>query len=278
MNTTGLAAGLYVLATPIGHLADLTLRALEVLRAADRIAAEDTRVTGHLLTHYGVQKPLQSVREHNEAQAAASICAQIAAGEAVVYVSDAGTPGISDPGARLARAVWQAGLRVVPIPGPAAVTAALSASGFEAAHWLFYGFLPAKGVARRKVLADLHAQPWALVFYEAPHRIREMLADLHAVFGDARLVFIGRELTKQFEDLARLPLGETAAWLDAHSHRERGEFVLVVEAPAALPQAPAEAARILHLLAEELPASQAARLAAKITGVKRADLYALTQT
>jgi 16S rRNA (cytidine1402-2'-O)-methyltransferase len=254
-------------------MGDITLRALEVLKRVDRIAAEDTRVTGQMLAALGISKPLVSVREHNEQQSAEKLIGKIAAGEAVAYVSDAGTPAISDPGALLVRAVREAGLAVVPVPGASAVTAAMSVAGFAPGPWLFAGFLPPKPKARQDALQALKHQSCVLVFYEAPHRVRETLADLAVVLGGERRICIARELTKQFEEVACLRLDETAAWLDASAYREKGEFVLMVEGAVRADAEMADAEQVLRVLAEELPASQAAKLAAKLTGAKRADLY-----
>lgn len=274
---TPLPPALYVVATPIGNLGDITLRALDTLTRADRVAAEDTRVSGALLAHFGMKKTLVSIREHNEREAADSVIAWIAAGEAVAYVSDAGTPAISDPGARLVAAVRAAGLNVVPIPGVAAVTTALSAAGVESAAWLFQGFLPPKPGARRTALQALAALPCALVFYEAPHRIEETLADMAAVFDGARSVTLARELTKKFESIVTLPLAEAPAWLASDPNHVRGEFVVVVHAPReAAAAADPEALRVLDILAGELPPTLAAKLAAKITGRTKAELYQMT--
>lgn len=275
MENLSLPPGLYVVATPIGNLGDMTLRALDVLKRAARVACEDTRVSGQLLATLGISKPMVSVREHNEQHGAEKLIEKIRAGEAVAYVTDAGTPAISDPGSRLVDAVRAAGLPVIPIPGASAVIAALSVSGLSQGGWHFAGFLPPKQKARQEAIAMLKSLPATLVFYEAPHRIRETLADLAEVLGDARKIFVARELTKQFEDLAIMPLGETAAWLDANPYREKGEFVLVVQGAPAQAASMADAENILRILAEELPASQAAKLAAKITGHKKSALYAL---
>lgn len=275
MEGSALDPGLYVVATPIGNLGDITLRAQDILKRVDRVAAEDTRVSGQLIHALGLSKPLLSIREHNEEKGAAQLIGFIRAGEAVAYVTDAGTPAISDPGGRLVAAVRNAGLPVIPVPGASAATAALSVSGLAQGAWLFIGFLPPKQKARQEAIAALAHQPFALVFYEAPHRIRETLADLASVLGQHRRLFVAREMTKQFEDLAAITLGEAIDWLNANPYREKGEFVLVVEGAKPGLADMAEAERILRLLAGELPASQAARLAAKITGHKKADLYAL---
>ena len=243
----------------------------------DRVAAEDTRVSGQLLAHFDISKPLVSIREHNERAAADKVIAWIAAGEAVAYVSDAGTPAVSDPGARLVTAVRAAGLTVVPIPGVSAVTTALSAAGVESGQWLFHGFLPPKSGARRAQLQTLAALPAALVFYEAPHRIEETLADMAAVLDGARPVTLARELTKRFESIVTLPLRDAPAWLAADPNHVRGEFVVIVHPPAAAAaMVDAEAMRVLDVLLGELPPTLAAKLASKITGRSKAELYKMT--
>ncbi len=274
---TRLPPALYVVATPIGNLGDITLRAIETLKCADRVAAEDTRVSGQLLAHLNISKPMVSIREHNEREAANKVVAWIVAGEAVAYVSDAGTPAVSDPGARLVAAVRAAGLVVVPIPGASAVTAALSAAGVESGTWLFHGFLPPKAGARRAQLQTLAALPSALVFYEAPHRIEETLADMAAVLDDARAVTLARELTKRFETIITLPLRDAPAWLAADPNNVRGEFVVIVHPPAAAAAVvDAEAMRVLDVLLGELPPTLAAKLTSKITGRSKSDLYKMT--
>ena len=274
-KTANLAAGLYLVATPIGNLADITLRALEVLKACTLVACEDTRVSGVLLAHYGISKPLLSVREHNEARAAQRVVAAVAEGAAVAYVSDAGTPAISDPGARLAAAVRAAGLAVIPVPGPAAVTAAVAASGQALDHWLFYGFLPARAGERRHALEALRSLPYALVFYESPHRILDAADDLADILDQDRTLTVARELTKRFETVHTLPLGAAPAWLRADANRQKGEFVLILGAPAK----PAEGAETLRdtlaVLLDYLPVSQAAQAAARLTGTKKNAAYAL---
>jgi 16S rRNA (cytidine1402-2'-O)-methyltransferase len=264
---------LYVVATPIGNLADASPRALEALRAADLVACEDTRTSRTLLTRHGIAARTLALHQHNERAASAKLLAALHEGKNIALVSDAGTPAVSDPGAFLVEAAHRAGIRVIPLPGPSAALAALSAAGFAAGQFLFAGFLPAAGGARRKALEALDL-PYPVVFYEAPHRVREALTDLLARFGATREIVIARELTKKFEEIARLPLGEAQAWLDAQPHREQGEFVLVL-APGAekRPAADTDAARVLGLLLEALPASEAARLAARITGAPRNALY-----
>lgn len=274
---TRLPPALYVVATPIGNLGDITLRALDTLRSTDRVAAEDTRVSGQLLAHFNISKPMVSIREHNERESANKVIAWIIAGEAVAYVSDAGTPAVSDPGARLVAAVRAAGLVVIPIPGASAVTTALSAAGVESGTWLFHGFLPPKAGARRAQLQTLAALPSALVFYEAPHRIEETLTDMAAVLDDARAVTLARELTKRFETIITLPLRDAPAWLAADPNNVRGEFVVIVHPPAAAAAVvDAEAMRVLDVLLGELPPTLAAKLTSKITGRSKADLYKMT--
>jgi len=228
---------------------------------------------GPLLQHLGSPARLLAAHEHNEAGAAGSILAKLAAGEAVALVSDAGTPAISDPGARIVARVREAGGRVIPLPGPCAATTALSAAGLEDDHWLFYGFLPSKSGQRRKVLESLLELPYTLVFYEAPHRVLETVADLAAVLGAERTLVMARELTKLFETIQRLPLGEALAWMEADPNQQKGEFVLLV---SGCPQGrdDGEAERVLKLLlAENLPVKQAAKLAAAISGGSKNALY-----
>lgn len=267
---------LYVVATPIGNLGDISRRAIDVLSQVDVIAAEDTRVTQKLLAALNLQTRLISLREHNEAREAERIIAWLQEGKSVAQVSDAGTPSVSDPGAVLVDAVRRAGLRVVPIPGANAAIAALSASGFTQAQFLFYGFLPPKSGQRKSALEELREQTATLVFYEAPHRIVECVDDLLTVFGPDRQIVLARELTKTFEQIHRCPLGEAPAWLAADNNHQRGEFVLLV---AGAPEAakdedvPAEALRVLTILLAELPVKQASSLAAEITGANRKKLY-----
>ena len=271
---TRLPAALYVVATPIGNLGDITLRALETLAEVDRVAAEDTRVSGQLLAHFNIKKPLVSIREHNELAAAQKVIDQLAAGEAVAYVSDAGTPAISDPGARLVAAVRAAGLLVVPIPGASAVTTALSAAGLRQGAWLFHGFLPPKSGARKQTLQNLSGVSAGLVFYEAPHRVAETIDDMIVVLDPVRGLTIARELTKRFESIVTLPLSEAPAWLATDPNHLRGEFVLVVHPPTTASCADdTEAQRILAVLLSELPASVASKLTAQLTGRKKAELY-----
>lgn len=267
------AGALYVVGTPIGNLADITLRALHVLQLADAIACEDTRHTGQLLRAYGIGgKPLVALHEHNEAQAAQGVIARLQAGERVAYVSDAGTPAISDPGARLVAACTAAGLRVVPLPGASSVTAAISAAGLAGdGRFVFQGFLPAKAGERGAAVHALAAEPRAVVLLEAPHRIAALARAL-AALGD-RPVTVARELTKQFEQIATLTCAQLPAWLAQDAQRQRGEFVLVLHAHDVAETA-RDSERVLRLLLAELPASTAAHLAAEITGDARNALYA----
>jgi 16S rRNA (cytidine1402-2'-O)-methyltransferase len=268
-------AALYVVATPLGNLDDITLRALDVLKGVDAIACEDTRHSGRLMQHLGIQARLIALHEHNEAEAAQKLIRLLREGKAVALVSDAGTPAVSDPGARAVAAVREAGFEVIPVPGPSAAIAALSASGLTDPHFLFYGFLPTKEAARRKAIAALKALPCALVFYEAPHRIEEAVADLALLLEPQRTLVIARELTKLFESIVSLPLAEAPAWLAADENRRRGEFVLAVAAPPPAEGVPVEAERVLDLLLGELPLKQAVKLAAEITGASKNALYDL---
>jgi 16S rRNA (cytidine1402-2'-O)-methyltransferase len=266
---------LYVVATPIGNLADISLRALHLLQLADAVACEDTRHTQALLRAYGIDKTpaqLMAVHQHNEAEAAQAVIERLRQGQRVAYASDAGTPAVSDPGARLVSAVREAGMRVVPLPGASSVTAALSVAGAmgDAGAFVFAGFLPAKATEREAAVAVLANEVRAVVLLEAPHRI-EALARSLAALG-ARPVTVGRELTKQFEEVATVPCGELPGWLSADSQRTRGEFALVLHAAPEAPQDD-EGRRVLALLLKELPVKSAVKLAAEITGAPRNELY-----
>ncbi|MHB0925424.1 MAG: 16S rRNA (cytidine(1402)-2'-O)-methyltransferase [Gallionellaceae bacterium] len=271
-----LEPALYVVATPIGNLRDITLRALDVLAAADVVAAEDTRNTAHLLTHHGIgANRLMAVHQHNERTAAEKIVALLQAGQSVAFVSDAGTPAVSDPGALLVQAVRAAGLRVIPVPGANAAIAALSAAGLAEPHFLFHGFLPNKSAARCTALESLRDQACTLVFYEAPHRIVECVADLCAVLGGERQIVLAREITKLFETIHSCPLRDAEAWLLSDSNQQRGEFVVLVSGAVPQPGLPAEARRVLETLLGELPLKQAVQLATQISGAGRNELYQL---
>lgn len=267
---------LYVVATPLGNLGDLSARAQQVLAAVDAVCAEDTRTSGSLLAHFGIQRPLVAVHEHNESGVRERLVARLQAGESLALVSDAGTPLISDPGFVLVRAARDAGLPVVTVPGPCAAIAALSIAGLPSDRFVFEGFLPPKAGPRRQRLEALAGETRTLIFYESSHRIADTVADLAAMLGDAREVCIARELTKLHEESRRAPARELLAWLSENPHREKGEFVLVVAgAPAAEGADDVEAERVLRVLLDELPASSAARVAATLTGRRRKELYTL---
>lgn len=267
-------ATLYVVATPIGNVTDITLRALHLLALADVVACEDTRKTGALLHRFGMNKQMLAAHQHNEREVAEKLISRLHAGERVALVSDAGTPAVSDPGARIVDAVRAAGLNVVPLPGASAAVTALSAAGLVNDRFYFVGFLPAKAKQREAELADLKHVHATLVFYEAPHRIVDCVEALTAVFEPARQVVFARELTKLFEEIHRCPLGEAMAWVKADANRERGEFVVLVEGAAEQAgAADVEADRILQILLSECGVKQAAGLAAQITGLKKNALY-----
>jgi 16S rRNA (cytidine1402-2'-O)-methyltransferase len=274
MNQQGI---LYVVATPIGNLTDITLRAIETLKQVDAIAAEDTRHSAGLLNHFGISKKMIAVHEHNEQQSAQTLLQRIQAGESVALITDAGTPGISDPGAIVVDVLREHGVKVVPVPGVSAVIAALSASGITQNGFLFVGFLPASGSQRRKQLEILKEQASTLVFYEAPHRIIDCIVDLTNVLGGERRITVARELTKAFETFHRCPLGQAKQWLESDSNQQRGEFVLLVEAAPVKEAAlvSEDAVRVLRLLLAELPLKQAVKLAVDITHAKKNDLYEL---
>ena len=267
---------LYVVATPIGNLADITLRALHVLQLVDAIACEDTRHTQTLLRAYGIERSgstLIALHQHNEAEAAQQLITRLQAGQRVAYVSDAGTPAVSDPGARLVAAVRATGLTVVPLPGASSVTTALSAAGAVDEHgaFVFAGFLPAKAGERATAVQALATETRAVVLLEAPHRIEALAAAL-APLG-VRPVTVGRELTKQFEQITTLPAAELAAWLAADTQRSRGEFALVLHPQTSVASGDGMDLRVLELLLAELPLKSAVRLASDITGAPRNALY-----
>lgn len=267
---------LYVVATPIGNLDDISARALSILRSVALIAAEDTRHSARLMQHFGISTPLAACHEHNERDQGGRFLARLQAGEDVALISDAGTPLISDPGYHLVRQARAAGIAVVPVPGACALIAALSAAGLPSDRFIFEGFLPAKAAGRRARLEQVKEEPRTLIFYEAPHRILECLQDMQAVFGDERPALLARELTKTFETLKGMPLAELAAWVAADSNQQRGECVLLVagwQAPEGEEAVSAEAMRVLNLLLAEMPLKRAAALAAEITGVRKNLLY-----
>ena len=264
---------LYLVATPIGNMGDISARAREILAAAGVVAAEDTRHSGRLLRELGLERPLLSLHEHNEKARAVELVARLRAGESVALVSDAGTPLVSDPGYPLVRAAVEAGIAVVPVPGPCAAIAALSASGLPGERFCFEGFLPARAAARRQRLAELASEPRTLVLYEAPHRIAACLADLAAALGGERRACVAREITKLHETFYRASLGELAARARADADLQRGEAVVVVEgAPPRAGGAGLDEA--LAVLLKFLTPSAAAAAAAELTGARRNDAYA----
>ena len=272
---TTVAGTLFVVATPIGNLQDMSPRALQVLKDVRLIAAEDTRHSARLMQHFGIDTPMTACHDHNERGKGERLVERLLAGDDVALISDAGTPLISDPGYHLVRQAREAGVRVSPVPGACALIAALSAAGMPSDRFAFEGFLPAKAHGRRQRLQALAAEDRTWMVYEAPHRLLECLQDMQQMLGDERRVLLARELTKTFETLRAAPLGELVAWVAADSDQQRGECVLVVEgAPA--PEADAvsdEALRVLDLLLAELPLKRAAKLASEITGVRKNLLY-----
>lgn len=269
-------AELYIVATPMGNLEDITLRALAVLKSVAWIAAEDTRHTQRLLAHYGVEGRLLSLHDFNEQQRAQEVIDLVLRGESVALVSDAGTPLISDPGYRVVTAAHAAGVTVVPVPGPCAAIAALSASGLPTDHFVFEGFLPPKGERRHKRLVALQDETRTVIFYEAVHRIVDLLTALVEVFGPARPATLARELTKKFETIRLAPLAELLSFVSAHPEQQRGEFVLVVGgAPARTHAVALEDQAILKKLLAALPLKQAVKLTQEITGARRHELYTL---
>jgi 16S rRNA (cytidine1402-2'-O)-methyltransferase len=265
---------LYVVATPIGNLADLSPRALATLKAVAAICAEDTRHTRQLLAHFGVEKPLLALHEHNEGEIADKLVARLVAGESLALVSDAGTPLVSDPGYRLVRAARAAQVKVSPVPGASAVIAALSVAGLASDRFVFEGFLPAKSSARRERLARLASEPRTLVFYESAHRIADSLADMTIAFGAERPAVLARELTKLFETVLDGSLAQVQAQVAADPNQRRGEFVVIVEGAGDDADANIiEGRRLYARLNEYLPPSTAAKLAADLSGAPRKALY-----
>ncbi|ONM43262.1 16S rRNA (cytidine(1402)-2'-O)-methyltransferase [Halopseudomonas pachastrellae] len=271
-----IAAGtLFVVATPIGNLQDLTPRALQVLRDVSLIAAEDTRHSARLMQHFGIATPMTACHDHNERDKGQRLVERMLAGDDIALISDAGTPLISDPGFHLVRQAREAGIKVSPVPGACALIAALSAAGMPSDRFAFEGFLPAKAHGRQQRLRALLEEPRTWLVYEAPHRLLDCLRDMQQVLGAQRRVLLARELTKTFETLHAAPLDELVAWVAADADQQRGECVLVVEG-APEPEADevsAQALHVLDLLLAELPVKRAARLAAEITGVRKNLLY-----
>ena len=269
------AGTLYVVATPIGNLEDMTPRAIRVLSEVDLIAAEDTRHSGKLLKHFGIEAKTEALHEHNERSQVPRLIEILQAGKSIAFITDAGTPLVSDPGFHLVRSARQAGLTVIPVPGACAAIAALSTAGLPSDRFVFEGFPPAKSAARRAVFEKLREETRTLIFYESPHRILESLGEMTEIFGPGREAVLARELTKQFETVRSGTLTELSEWVVRDPHQQLGEFVILVhgvprEEREAVDE---EAERILRILIEELPVSQAAALAAKITGLKKNRLY-----
>jgi len=268
------ASCLYVVATPIGNLADISCRALHVLSKVDAIACEDTRNSAQLLNQLGISRPLMAAHQHNENEVAQKIVQRLQHGESIALISDAGTPAVSDPGARIVDAVREAGFKIVPLPGASAVITALSASGLVQDQFYFAGFLPSKAGQRDTLLKTLLNTAATLVFYEAPHRITDTVGALTALFPPTRKIVLARELTKLFEEIHRCSLSDASAWLVADPHREKGEYVILLEGAASDQDLEMiEAKRVLAILLESCSVRQAAQLAAQITGQKKNTLY-----
>lgn len=267
-------AVLYVVATPIGNLSDMVPRAVSILQSVDLIAAEDTRHSKRLLDHFDIETRCVAYHDHSGATELETLLNELKAGRSIALISDAGTPLVSDPGYRLVDAAQRANITVVPIPGPCAAIAALSAAGLPTDRFVFEGFLPAKMQARQQRLQQLLHETRTLVFYEAPHRLFDALADIESVFGGERIAVLARELTKMHETIHRAPIAELRAWA-VQSQQDRGECVLLLQGDQAEAMIDGEGERILRLLLDELPIKQAAALAAKITGLKKNDLYQL---
>ncbi|MTD41203.1 16S rRNA (cytidine(1402)-2'-O)-methyltransferase [Erwinia sp. CPCC 100877] len=274
-NSTAISGGtLYIVPTPIGNLGDITQRALDVLQAVDLIAAEDTRHTGLLLQHFAINARLFALHDHNEQQKAEILRSRLQEGQSIALVSDAGTPLINDPGYHLVRTCREAGIKVVPLPGPCAAITALSAAGLPSDRFCYEGFLPAKPKGRRDALQALVNEPRTLIFYESTHRLLESLEDIRSVLGDARYVVLARELTKTWETIHGAPVAALLAWVKEDENRRKGEMVLIVEGHKVQEDAlPADALRTLALLQAELPLKKAAQLTAEIHGVKKNALY-----
>lgn len=265
---------LYIVATPIGNLQDMSLRAIEILKTVNLIAVEDTRHSAPLLQHFSIQTPMLALHEHNERERVRLLLERLQQGESIALISDAGTPLISDPGYHLVREAREKGIRVIPIPGPCAAIVALSAAGLPTDSFVFEGFLPVKATARTVSLEQLRNESRTLIFYEAPHRILETLEAMQTVFGDERRVVIARELTKKFETIQSGTLAEIVAWVKNDSNQQRGEIVLLVEgAEESSKINEQDTERTLHILLDALPLKQAVDLAVKITGQRKNELY-----
>ncbi len=268
------AACLYIVATPIGNLSDISDRAIQILQEVDLIAVEDTRHSGKLLQHIGVATPMLSLHEHNEGKKVEQLIDKLSDGKSIALISDAGTPLISDPGYQLVKAALAAEIKVSPVPGPSALVAALSASGLPSDSFIYEGFLPNKSASRFKKLETLADERRTLIFYEAPHRIVACLQDMQQVFGAKRKAVVARELTKTFETIRNDSLENLLAWIEDDKNQQRGEFVLLIQGKVKdLSAVDAEAEFILDTLMQELPLKQASHLTAKITGIKKNTLY-----
>ena len=274
-TATILAKTLYIVPTPIGNLGDITQRALSVLQSVDLIAAEDTRHTGLLLQHFAINARLFALHDHNEQQKAETLLAKLQEGQSIALVSDAGTPLINDPGYHLVRVCREAGIRVVPLPGPCAAIAALSAAGLPSDRFCYEGFLPAKTKGRCDALKAIEQETRTLIFYESTHRLLDSLEDICSVLGESRYVVLARELTKTWESIHGAPVGELLAWVKEDENRRKGEMVLIVEGFKVTSEdaLPPDALRTLALLQTELPLKKAAALTAEIHGVKKNALY-----
>ena len=267
---------LYLVATPIGNLSDITLRAIEILKVVDVIAAEDTRHSQRLLTNYEINTPMFSLHEHNEDARIEKILALLSDGKSVAVISDAGTPLISDPGFRLVRAVKAAGFSVVPVPGPCALIAALTASGMPTDRFTFEGFLPAKKSALMTYLSHLDKETRTMIFYESVHRIQKTLTVFCDVFGGERIATIARELTKTYETIKQASLSELIAWISEDAQQQKGEFVIVLQGAHLIEnsnEAIVDLERLLNILLKELSVKQAVKLACEITGLRRKLVY-----
>lgn len=266
---------LYLVATPIGNLGDITIRAIETLRTVNVIAAEDTRHSRYLLSTHSIKTPLISLHEHNEKARSEELLNRLAEGENIALITDAGTPLISDPGHHFVYLAHQQGIQVIPIPGACALIAALSASGLKADCFVFVGFLPSKVTERQKELLSLKAETKTLVFYETPHRILGALNDFATILGEERRMVLAREITKKFETIRSMPIGELRDWVKANNEQQKGEYVLIVEGQTAIKEKTIDdsALQVLSILLEELPLNQAVKLAVKLTGMKKNQLY-----
>lgn len=271
-----MTGSLYIVATPIGNLGDISERAIEILKQSDLIAAEDTRHSKTLLERFAIKTKVKAYHEHNEAQLTSQLIQKIVDGASIALISDAGTPLINDPGYKLVAAAHDNGIKVIPIPGPSAVITALSASGLPTSKFIFEGYLPAKTEARKKFLQELVVESRTLVFYEAPHRIRESIQDMQEIFGSERRIAIARELTKQYEQIVRGPLGDIIGKLDSEEIKIKGEFVIIVDGAQETNVTEVEVLRINRILSEKLPPKDAAGLTAKITGKKKNEVYQLS--